>query len=98
VHIDKLPDFQIELNSVLDYIAKDSLQRAIDFNIQLEKQINSISDMPLKHRKSIHFNDENARDLVFKGYTTTYYIDINYDKIILLGIKKYKKDFLIHSK
>ena len=52
--IDKLPDFNQELNDILDYIAKDSLQRALEFNKQIEKSINLIIDMPLQHRKSIH--------------------------------------------
>ena len=96
--IDKLVEFQEELNDILDYIAEDNLKRAIEFNNQLKKQIDSIIDMPLKHRKSIHFNDKDVRDLIFKGYTITYYIDIDNAKIVLFGIKKYKKDFLIHLK
>ena len=95
--IDTLAEFQEELDDILNYIAEDSLQRAIKFNNQLEEHINIIMDMPFKHRKSIYFNDKNVRDLIFKGYTTTYYIDKNNNKIILLGIKKYKKDFLIHT-
>ena len=94
--IEKLSEFQEELVDILDYISKDSLQKAIKFNNQLKEHIDAIVDMPFKHRKSIHFDDENIRDLIFKGYTTTYYIDMASDKIILLGIKKYKKDFLLH--
>ncbi|NOX16604.1 MAG: type II toxin-antitoxin system RelE/ParE family toxin [Epsilonproteobacteria bacterium] len=93
--IHKLPDFEKELENILDYIAKDSLNRALEFNHQIEQQINSIIDMPLKCRKSIHFNDDNIRDLIFKSYTITYYI--NDKTIILLGIKKNKKDFLVNS-
>jgi len=94
MNIDRLPEFQLELDDILDYIANDSLQRAIAFNKILEQHINLILDMPLKCRKSIYFNDENIRDMIFKGYTTTYYIDTKNNKIVLLGIKKYKKDFL----
>ena len=45
--------------------------------------------MPYMHRKSIHFDSEQARDLIFKGYTITYFI--YEDKIVILGILKYKK-------
>jgi plasmid stabilization system protein ParE len=90
--IKQLPDFQKELDDILDYIAKDSLQRAIYFNSQLQEKINSLAIMPFKCRRSIYFNDESIRDLIFKGYTITYHIDQN--EIILLGIKKYKNNFL----
>ncbi len=73
--IDRVPDCDIELNSILDYIALDSLQRAIEFNNQLEEHINKIVDMPFGYRQSIYFEDEYIRDLIFKGYTITYYID-----------------------
>jgi len=42
--------------------------------------------MPYKFRKSIHFNDENIRDLVFKGYTVPYLVDD--EVIVVLGIVK----------
>jgi len=32
--------------------------------------------MPYKHRKSIYYDDENIRDLVFKGYTIVYMIEV----------------------
>lgn len=93
--IEKYPEFQRELDDILDYIALDSLQRAIAFKKELYKQISKIADMPYIHRKSIHFNDKQARDLIFKGYTITYFI--YGDKIVILGILKYKKSFLIQS-
>ncbi|WP_246032208.1 type II toxin-antitoxin system RelE/ParE family toxin [Sulfurimonas crateris] len=93
--IEKYPEFQKELDDMLDYIALDSLQRAIDFKREIHKQISKIIDMPYMHRKSIHFDNEQARDLVFKGYTITYFI--YEDKIVILGILKYKETFLIKS-
>lgn len=93
--IEKYPEFQKELDDILDYIALDSLQRAIKFKIELQEQISKIPDMPYAHRRSIHFNNEQARDLIFKGYTITYFI--YEDKIVILGILKYKETFLIKS-
>ena len=89
------PEFQKELDAILDYIALDSLERAIIFHKELQEQISKIVDMPYAHRCSIHFDDEQVRDLIFKGYTITYLIDG--DKIVILGILKYKKSFLFKS-
>lgn len=93
--IEKYPEFQKELDDILDYIALDSLQRAIKFKIELQEQISKIPNMPYSHRRSIHFNNEQVRDLIFKGYTITYFI--YEDKIVILGILKYKETFLIKS-
>jgi len=79
------------LDDILDYIAEDSINRAIKFNEDLYKQFKKIPDMPYKCRKSIYYEDKNIRDLIFKGYTITYLIDK--DNVVILGILKYKKDF-----
>ena len=79
------------MDDILDYIAKDSINRAIKFNEDLHKQFKKIPDMPYKCRKSIYYENKNIRDLVFKGYTITYFIDKN--SIVILGILKYKKYF-----
>ena len=47
--------------------------------------------MPHKFRKSIYFNDENIRDYIFKGYVIPYFIDTKHEKIVLLGIVKYRE-------
>ena len=93
--IEIYPEFQQELDDILDYISIDSLQRAITFKRELYKQIFNIPDMPHKCRKSIHYDSAQARDLIFKGYTITYFIDTN--AILVLGILKYKETFLIKS-
>jgi len=46
--------------------------------------------MPFKFRKSIYFDDENIRDLVFKGYAIPYKIDKIKDMITIIGINKYQ--------
>lgn len=81
--------FREALENVLDCIAMDSLERAIDFNRELENRIDSIPHMPFKYRKSIHFNDDNIRDYIFKGYTIPYIIDTQKNEIIILDIFKW---------
>ena len=97
MQIIKTPYFSNELDIILDFIALDSINQALKFADDLEIKLNDITNMPYKHRQSIHFNDENISALIFKRYTTTYYIDIENNKILILGIKKYKKDYLINS-
>lgn len=81
--------FRVALNNVLDYIAQDSLEKAISFKRELESKIDTISCMPYKYRKSIYFNDKEIRDYIFKGYTIPYLIDTSKDEIIILDIIKW---------
>ena len=59
----------------LEYIAKDNHRAARKFQNELFASCKDISHMPYKHRKSIYHDDENIRDLVFKGYTVVYMIE-----------------------
>jgi len=89
MQIIKNDNFLEALKEILDYIAKDSVIRAEKFYIQLENKIKFLPFMPKMNRKSIYFNDKTIRDLIFKGYVLPYKITKN--KIIILGIIKYKK-------
>lgn len=68
----------------LRFIADDSPVNARKFKTDLLKHIKSLTDTPLKCRKSIYFNDDTMRDLVYKGYT-------NHDKIEVFGFTKYQQ-------
>lgn len=50
--------------------------------------------MPFKYRKSIYFNDNNIRDLIFKGYVVPYKIDTVKNQIIIIGINKYMEKLI----
>ncbi|MBN2826093.1 MAG: type II toxin-antitoxin system RelE/ParE family toxin [Campylobacterales bacterium] len=84
-------NFDQSLDEVLDYIATDSLERAIAFNQQLQQSFEALPYMPYKFRKSIYFDNEDIRDFIFKGYTIPYLIDSKNNAIILLGIVKYQE-------
>ena len=77
------------LKNIISYISKDSKKRALVFKKELDKNIDNLVYMPYKCRQSIYFDDENIRDLVFKGYVIPYFIDKN--RILILGIIKYKQ-------
>ena len=78
-----------KLQSIMEFIAQDSLNQAIKFQVDLDEIIDDIPNMPFKYRKSIYFNDNNIRDLIFKGYVVPYKIDTTKNQIIIIGINKY---------
>lgn len=75
-------------NQIWDYITLDSKTRANQFKKEVKQKIEELPNMPFKFRQSIYFEDENIRDLIFKGYTIVYKIDKEQDTIIIIGIKK----------
>ena len=80
------PKFERELKIIFDFIAKDSLSRAREFRNELIAKIERTAQTPFICRKSINFNDESIRDLIFKSYVIPYLID---DEVIyVLGIYK----------
>lgn len=84
--IEYKPKFERELKIIFDFIAKDSLSRAREFRDELIAKIERTAQTPFICRKSINFNDESIRDLIFKSYVIPYLID---DEVIyVLGIYK----------
>ncbi len=86
------PKFINSFNNIWDYIAQDSKSRANKFKKEIKKLIEDIPHMPYKCRKSIYFDDDNIRDLIFKGYTIVYKVDERKEQITVIGIKKYKAE------
>lgn len=77
---------QNALNSIFDFIALDSIDRAYAFREQLERQISGITFMPYRFRKNQILGRENVRDLVFKGYVVVF--EIKLEQIEILNIYK----------
>ena len=86
------PKFINQFNNIWDFIADDSKNRANKFKIELKDKIENLIYMPYKFRKSIYFEDENIRDLIYKGYVIPYEIDQKNDLINILGIVKYQNN------
>jgi len=76
----------------METIAQDSVSRAISFQNSLDEQIEDLDFMPFKFRQSIYFDSKYIRDLIFKGYTIPYKIDESNNRIIIIGITKYKNE------
>ena len=88
--------FENELKKILRYIATDSKIKAKKFNNLLFQKIKNLTYMPYKYRKSIYYNSDNVRDLIFKGYTVPYLIDEDKEQIVVLDIFKWidKQNYL----
>jgi len=80
--------FVNRLGNQLDFIALDSPANARRFKNDLLKIIDTLPSNPFKCRKSIWFDDQNIRDLIFKGYTIVY--RINNDTIEVFGFVKHQ--------
>ena len=84
--LDKSDRFKDELEVIINFIALDSVNRALIFYDEIIAKINKITDNPYLYRKRPSLNDDNVRELIHKGYTVPFEIDTKNNKIIILGI------------
>ena len=87
-----LRSFGDKLNDQVDYIAQDKPGAARKFKSDILERIKGIPKMPYTNRKSIFFDREDIRDLVFKGYIVVYKVDDEKGIITVFGFTKYKND------
>ena len=80
--------FITRLENQLNYISLDSPKRARKFNLELFHRIKEIPVNPYRFRKSVYFNDNTIRDLVFKGYTVVFRVYNN--TIEVFGFVKFQ--------
>lgn len=78
--------FIYEMRLINDFIAFDSRARAKEFTQNVKLACRKLADMPYKCRKSFKFDDENVRDLIYKGYVVPYLVEN--ECISILGIYK----------
>ncbi|WP_425595549.1 type II toxin-antitoxin system RelE/ParE family toxin [Saccharicrinis aurantiacus] len=81
--------FILRLERQLHFIAKDNPNAAKRLKKDLLQKIKTIRPNPTMFRKSIYFEDNTIRDLIFKGYTIVFRINI--DQIEVFGFVKYQK-------
>jgi len=78
-----------ELKKILSFIALDSVNRAKAFKKQLDIRVDNLIHFPYKYRQSIHHENENVRDLIYKGYTIVYRINQKSESIEVIDIFKW---------
>ncbi len=82
-------EYSTALKVILSFIAKDSRNKALNFKSQLDTKINNLVNFPYKFQQSKNHFDENVRDMTFKGYTITYLVEDDKDRISILDIYKW---------
>ena len=92
MQIVKSTKFNNQFKEVLYFIALDNKSNAKNFKNELIYKMNDLVNMPFKFRQSIYFQDENIRDLIFKGYTIVYRVNESLQTITIIGIKKCQDD------
>jgi plasmid stabilization system protein ParE len=80
--------FLNRLEEQINYIATDNPTRAREFKNEVLEKVKAIPRFPYRCRKSIYFDEENIRDLVFRGFTIVY--RITEARIEVFGFVKYK--------
>jgi len=78
--------YKKELREIALYIKKDKKSASIKFVKEQKELIENLVNSPYKYRKSIYFDDENIRDMIFYGYTIIYKIDKENQTIIIYTI------------
>ncbi len=82
--------FVFRFEKQLRYIANDNPTAARKFKKDLLTKIKTIPSNPLISRKSIYFDDDSIRDLIFKGYTIVF--RINKNQIEIFGFVKFQEN------
>lgn len=82
-------EYSTALKTIILFISKDSRSRALNFKSQLDAQINELVNFPYKFQQSKNYDDEDVRDMTFKGYTVTYLIENEKSRIFILDIYKW---------
>jgi len=80
--------FVLQLFKILQHIKKDKITPVKKFEKELNDKILLLKENPNMCRKSIYFEDEVYRDLIYSGYTIIYKIEE--EKILILEIFKWQ--------
>jgi plasmid stabilization system protein ParE len=77
--------FDSEWEEILDFVAKDSVENALNFYDQIMDKLKALSENPFMYRQRAGMNS-NIREMIYKGYTIPYFIDNDDNTIYVLGI------------
>ena len=86
MQINRSTRYNNNLFKILDYIAQDKVSASENFKNELDKLINNLPSSPFMFRKSKYFDDENIRDMIYKGYTVIYRVNTSKNIIDIIRI------------
>jgi len=75
MQINRSSRYKNNLFQILDFIVQDKVSASENFLNELDKLINNLPNFPFKFRKSEYFDNENIRDMIYKGYTIIYRVN-----------------------
>ena len=82
------PLYEKQLKEILqNYMAEDT-QATKSFKLYLDTIIINIPTKANKYKKSIHFDDENIKDVEHENLTISFYLDNENDNYLILSIIK----------
>ncbi|MDD7913807.1 type II toxin-antitoxin system RelE/ParE family toxin [Polaribacter ponticola] len=81
--------FVSRLEKQLKYLSKNSPKSASKLKTELINRIKEIPENPYLFRKSIYFDNELVRDLIYKGYTVVF--RINGNQIEVFGFTRFQE-------
>lgn len=81
--------FLSRLDKQVDYLARGGHRAGQKFRKEIIQVIKQIPKNPYQYRKSIYFDDILVRDLIYKGYTITFFINGNV--IEIFGFTRYQQ-------
>lgn len=84
--------FSEKLAEVVEFISKDKPKVARKFKADLLKKIKALPQYPFQCKRSIYFEKDTIRDMVFKGYTVVYRIDVDNKLILVFGLIKHQEN------
>ena len=82
--------FTERLEKQLKYLKKNSPKSALKLKTELVKRIKTIPENPYLFRKSIYFENDLIRDLIYDGYTVVF--RINETQIEIFGFTRFQEN------
>ncbi|MFM1874646.1 MAG: hypothetical protein RL266_383 [Bacteroidota bacterium] len=89
--VELLDAFLDQLNDQVDYIARDKPNAARKFYDDILIEAMKLGEKPMLYRRSIYYDDDRYRDMVFKGYKVIFKIDEPKDTIFVIGLVNMQK-------
>lgn len=78
--------FRQQFLDIVFYIAKDKVSASQNFKSDINKLIKELPNFPFQYRKSNYYESDNVRDLIYKGYSIIYKVDLDKSEIVVLEI------------
>lgn len=80
--------YETQLKAILTQLALSDFKSAKDFKLYLDTLIINAPTKAKKYKKSIYFDDEAIKDIEYEEYTIPFFMDLEEDIYIMLGIIK----------